>query len=89
MLVLNRKINESIVIGNSIEIKVVRIGKNFVQIGIKAPKNFSIFREEIFNEIRRKNIEAIKSMAILDVQTIQSMLQSQAAEPSPPDKKTD
>lgn len=86
MLVLNRKTNESIVIGNNIEIKILKIGKNFVEVGIQAPKNFSIFRQEIFQEIRKKNIEAIKSMQIVDVQTLQNLLkQQEAADKKPGD----
>ena len=61
MLVLNRKKDESIIIGNSIEVKVLKTGKNFVEIGISAPKNLSIYRKEIFLQIQKKNIEAIKS----------------------------
>ncbi len=61
MLVLNRKKDESIIIGNNIEVKILKTGKNFVEIGINAPKNLSIYRKEIFLQIQNKNIEAIKS----------------------------
>jgi carbon storage regulator len=47
MLVLTRKLNESIIIGSTIEIKVARINGNQVRIGITAPKNIPVYRKEI------------------------------------------
>ncbi|MGE5343863.1 MAG: carbon storage regulator [Candidatus Omnitrophota bacterium] len=64
MLVLTRKKDQSIVIGNNIEIKILKMGKNSVEIGISAPNTYSIFRKEVFNEIKEKNVEAIKSVDI-------------------------
>ncbi len=54
MLVLTRKKNESIVIGDNIEITVVDIQGDQVRIGINAPKNVSIHRKEIYLEIQVK-----------------------------------
>ena len=47
MLVLTRKINETILIGDDIEIMVTRIQEGKVRLGITAPKHLSIDREEI------------------------------------------
>jgi carbon storage regulator len=47
MLVLTRKLNESIIIGSTIEIKIARINGNQVRIGITAPKNIPVYRKEI------------------------------------------
>lgn len=74
MLVLNRKKDESIVIGNSIEVKVLKTGKNFVELGVSAPKNLSIYRKEIFLQIQKKNIEAIKSAGNSNLNDIKKLL---------------
>ena len=47
MLVLSRKLNEKIVIDGGIVITIVKIDRNQVRIGIEAPGNVSIYREEI------------------------------------------
>ncbi len=73
MLVLTRKKNQSIIIGNNIEIKILKMGKNSVEIGISAPKSYSIFREEVFKEVKKKNVEAIKSVEISDLKNIQNL----------------
>lgn len=63
MLVLSRKINESIVIGDNIEVMVLEIRDNHVKLGIKAPKNISIHRQEVYEEIRVENQRASQSKA--------------------------
>ena len=47
MLVLSRKLGERIVIGDSIVLTVVKIDRNQIRLGIEAPSNVTIFREEI------------------------------------------
>ena len=51
MLVLSRKSNESIVINNNIKVTVVEIRGDKVRLGIEAPKNIPVHREEIYNQI--------------------------------------
>lgn len=52
MLVLSRKPDESIVIGNEIVITVIEIRGEKVRIGITAPKNIAVYREEIFRVLQ-------------------------------------
>jgi carbon storage regulator len=54
MLVLTRKANESIIIGDDIEIMIVRMLPDRVKIGIKAPENVAVHRKEVALTIARK-----------------------------------
>ena len=60
MLILDRKENQSIMIGENIEITIVSIRGDHAKIGIKAPRNIKVFRKEIYEEIQKSNIEASK-----------------------------
>lgn len=53
MLVLSRKVGERILVGSDITITVVRMGQGVVRIGIEAPLEIPVYREEVFNTIRR------------------------------------
>jgi carbon storage regulator len=61
MLILSRKKDESIIINGNIEIKVLEIGDGKVRLGIEAPKNIDIFRQELYKSIQEENMEAAKS----------------------------
>jgi carbon storage regulator len=61
MLVLSRKEEQSIIVGDNIEIKILSIKGDTVKIGITAPPELKIYRKEVFDEIQRANIEAMKS----------------------------
>ena len=58
MLVLTRKLNQSIVIGDGIEIIVLEVRGEQVRLGIKAPKSVAVHRKEIYDQIRDENVEA-------------------------------
>jgi len=61
VLVLSRKENEGIVIGDGIVVRVVGIEDGRVRLGVEAPREVSIHREEIFAEIKKENMEAAKA----------------------------
>lgn len=63
MLALSRKINESIIIGNDIEITVLEIKGDQIKIGINAPKAVPIYRKEIYLQIKESNKEAAETSA--------------------------
>ncbi len=59
MLILARKENQSIMIGEDIEISILNIKGDHVKIGINAPSNVKVYRKEVFEEIQAANIEAV------------------------------
>lgn len=59
MLVLTRKVNQSFMIGEDIEVVIVECKDGSVKLGIEAPKSIKIFRKEIFEEIKDENKEAL------------------------------
>ena len=61
MLVLSRQKNEAIMIGDDVEITVVDIRGDRVRLGITAPKSVRVHRKEIYEAIRRENIEASRT----------------------------
>ncbi len=58
MLILTRRINETVYIGDDVTITVLGIKGNHVRIGIGAPKNISVHREEIYERVRRERENA-------------------------------
>ena len=52
MLILTRKVGESIMIGESVEVKVLGLRAGQIKIGIEAPKDLKVHREEIYERIR-------------------------------------
>ena len=61
MLILSRKPGETVVIDGRIRVKVIRVEGDVVKIGIDAPAEVSIHREEVYDEIQRSNKEAVTS----------------------------
>ena len=61
MLVLTRKANQSIMIGDAIEVSVLSVLGEKVRLGIQAPRDVPVFRKEVFLEIQAQNLEAAAS----------------------------
>ena len=59
MLILTRKTNQKLIINDNIEIVILESYKNSVKIGVNAPSDVQIYREEIYNEIKKSNKQAI------------------------------
>lgn len=62
MLVLTRRLNESIMIGDEVEVSIVEIKGDQVKLGISAPKEINVHRKEIYEAIQRENIDASRSV---------------------------
>lgn len=60
MLVLSRQRDETIMIGNDIEVTVVDVRGDKVRLGINAPKEISVHRKEVFEAIKRENRDQAK-----------------------------
>lgn len=61
MLILSRKLNESIVIDGRIVVRIMRVDGDIVKVGIEAPKDVPVHRQEVYDEIQRSNQEAMNS----------------------------
>ena len=61
MLILTRKLDESIMIGNDIEVKVVKVSGSQVHLGIVAPKNVAVYRHELFEQVMNENKNAVQN----------------------------
>lgn len=59
MLILTRKIGETIILDGGIAITVYDIQGKYVKVGIVAPEEVKVYREELFNRIKEENINAI------------------------------
>ena len=74
MLVFTRKRDEAIVIGDGIEVRILRVGRDGVRLGVMAPPSVAVHRREIYDQIRRENESA--AGASVGVQALASRLRS-------------
>ncbi|WP_139491162.1 carbon storage regulator CsrA [Brevibacillus dissolubilis] len=75
MLVLSRKKNESIMIGDHIEIKVISVEGETVRIGISAPREVDVHRKEVYSAIQEEN--RLASQSKLDWAHIRRFMQQE------------
>ncbi|MDL2228922.1 carbon storage regulator CsrA [Treponema sp. OttesenSCG-928-L16] len=61
MLILSRKINEKIMIGDDISVSIIEIRGDQVRLGVEAPKSVKVFRQEVFDAIKAENKAAAES----------------------------
>lgn len=74
MLVLSRKLDESIEIGDDITIKVISIEKGVVKLGVDAPKNVSIVRSELLEDVKNANIAASKEIKMDELTQLSAII---------------
>ena len=66
MLVFTRKNGEAIVIGDGIEVRVLRVGRDGVRLGVVAPASVPVHRLEVYEQIRKENQAAADTAAGLE-----------------------
>lgn len=67
MLVLSRKTNESVMIGDAIEVKVVDVVGRTVKLGVEAPKGVAVYRKEVYEAIKNENQQAVPKENIVSL----------------------
>jgi carbon storage regulator len=73
MLVLSRRKDETIMIGDDVEITIVDIKGDTVRVGITAPRSVTVHRKEIYEAIKRENIAAAQQQAVPDKAALGNM----------------
>lgn len=82
MLILTRRVGESIVVGDDIVLTVFEVRGDAVRIGIEAPRSVKVNRKEIYEEIQRSNAQAVSSSDDA-VDALRGALGGPAADPDP------
>lgn len=83
MLILTRKSGEGIRIGDSVTIRIIEIRGNQVRLGVEAPKNISVHREEIYDLILEQNTMAAQSSPVDPEELTNLWKNQQGANPAP------
>ena len=74
MLVLTRKPGQSVLIGDNVEVKIIDIQGDQVRIGISAPKDISILRKELMDEVKQANREAVVDSSGISLEELNRVL---------------
>ncbi len=80
MLVLSRKIGQSILIGHNIEVKIIDVQGDQIRIGINAPRNITILRKELVDEVKRVNREAVVNSSSVSLEELGRVLKGKNRE---------
>ena len=64
MLILSRKVNEKVMIGDDISVSIIEVRGDQVRIGVDAPKSVKVFRQEVFDAIKAENKAAALSAPV-------------------------
>jgi len=67
VLILTRKVGESITIGQDIKVKIISVDQGQVKLGFDAPVDVPIFRDELITKVKNQNIEASSSFKEFDL----------------------
>lgn len=70
MLVLTRKSGQKIIIGDDVEVTIIKVSGEQVSVGIEAPRELSIYREELIREIKQENVGGALNRKQVSVQSI-------------------
>ena len=65
MLILSRKVNEKIMIGDNIAVSIIEVRGDQVRIGVDAPKSVKVFRQEVYDAIKAENKAASESAPMI------------------------
>ncbi|MFH0702436.1 MAG: carbon storage regulator CsrA [bacterium] len=76
MLVLTRKTGQKLIINDNIEVIILETKGDAVKIGIKAPKNVTIYREEIYEEIKKANQQSSRNILIADLDIAHNLFEN-------------
>jgi carbon storage regulator len=82
MLVLTRRTGESVMVGDDIVITVLDVRGDIVRVGIAAPRTVQVHREEVFQELRRANRDAVDARDEV-VHALANLLTPEAERSSP------
>ncbi|MDD3594610.1 MAG: carbon storage regulator CsrA [Candidatus Gastranaerophilales bacterium] len=76
MLVLSRKTGQKIIINDDIEVVVLEVKGDTVKLGIEAPRNVTIYRHEIYEEIKQENLKTANQTSLDDISVAIDMLKT-------------
>lgn len=85
MLVLTRKSGQKILIGDNIEITIIKTSGEQVSVGVEAPRSLSIYREELIREIKEENVGGVLNRKKVNVKSLAKKLKlKEKKEETPP-----